>query len=200
MDIGVLGGTFDPVHLGHLVVAGEVRDKLGLDEIIFVPAGQPWLKADRPVSPAAHRLEMVSLAIADNPHFKISHIDIDRPGPTYTVDTIDRLKGEIGVEARIYFLMGSDALVDLPRWKEPSRLIRMCRLVAFNRPGSVLPSLGWLESVVPGLSQSITFVEVSQLDISATEIRQRAAHGGSLQGLVPLAVERYILEQGLYRQ
>lgn len=195
-----MGGTFDPVHMGHLVVAEEVRYQLGLDEIIFVPAGQPWLKADRRVSPAAQRLEMVSLAIADNPLFKISTIDIDSPGPTYTVDTIDRLKGEIGVEVRIFFLIGSDALVDLPRWKEPSRLVQLCRLVAFNRPGTDLPSLGWLESVVPGVSHSITFVDVSQVDISATQIRQRAARGDSLQGLVPLTVERYILEQGLYRQ
>jgi len=195
-----MGGTFDPIHLGHLVVAEEVRYQLGLDEIIFVPAGQPWLKADRPISPAADRLQMVSLAIADNPLFKISAVDIDRPGPTYTVDTIDRLKDEIGAEARIFFLMGGDALGDLPRWKEPSRLAQMCRMVAFSRPGAALPSLEWLESVVPGVSKSIIVVEVTQVDISATQIRRQAAQGGSLQGLVPPAVERYIFEQGLYKQ
>jgi nicotinate-nucleotide adenylyltransferase len=200
MDIGVFGGTFDPVHLGHLAVAGEVRDKLGLDEMIFIPAGQPWLKADSPVSPAVHRLAMVSLAIADNPHFKISAIEVERPGPSYTVDTMAALRHELGTEATLFFLLGSDALYELPQWKEPSRLVQMCRLVAFNRPGAAPPSLKWLESAISGISQHITFVEVSQVDISATQIRQRAAQGASLNGLVPRAVEKYILEQGLYRE
>lgn len=200
MEVGVFGGTFDPIHLGHLAVAEEVGAKLRLDEVIFVPAGQPWLKADRPVSPAVHRMEMVALAIADNPSFKISSIEVDRPGPTYTVDTMDVLRRELGAGAKISFILGGDALYELPQWKEPARLVQMCRLVAFNRPGAVPPSLSWLESAIPGVSQHIIFVEVSQVDVSATQIRQRAAQGTSLHGLVPKAVERYILEQGLYRE
>ena len=198
MKIGVLGGTFDPIHLGHFVVAEEVRAKLGLAEVLFVPAGQPWLKASRPISPAKHRVEMVNLAIAGNPHFKLSTSEVDRPGPSYTVDTIHILQQQLGSEAKLFFLLGSDALSELLQWKEPWRLIQICQLVAFTKPGFTLPSLELLESVIPGLSQHVTFVEVSQIDISATVIRSRVVQGASIHWLVPQAVERYILEQGLY--
>jgi len=204
MKIGVFGGTFDPIHLGHLAVAEEVRTSLGLAEVLFVPAGQPWLKvdktlrADRSISAAQHRVQMVKLAIAGHPHFKLSTCEVDRPGPSYAVDTIDILQQQLGTEARLFFLLGSDALSELPQWKEPSRLIQICRLVAFTRPGFALPSLGSLESAIPGLSQHVTFVEVPQIDISATQIRNRVSRGASIDGLVPQAVERYILEQGLY--
>lgn len=200
MDIGVFGGTFDPIHLGHLAAAEDVRVKLGLDEVIFVPAGQPWLKVDRLISPALHRLEMVSLAIADNPHFKVSTIEIDRSGPSYTVDTMAALRHQLGAKANLYFLLGGDALVELPQWREPSRLVQICQLVAFGRPGASLLSLRLLEEAIPGISQHIIFVEVSQIDISATQIRHRVAQGASLRQLVPEAVERYIREQGLYAE
>jgi len=198
MNTGVFGGTFDPIHLGHLAVAEEVRTSLGLAEVLFVPAGQPWLKADRSISPAKHRVEMVKLAIAGNPHFKLSSCEVDRPGPSYAVDTIDILHHQLGTEAKLFFLLGSDALSELPQWKEPSRLIQICHLVAFTRPGFALPPLEPLESAIPGLSQHVTFVEAPQIDISATQIRNRVSRGASLHGLVPQAVERYILEQGLY--
>ena len=198
MNTGVFGGTFDPIHLGHLAVAEEVRTSLGLAEVLFVPAGEPWLKADRSISPAKHRVEMVKLAIAGNPHFKLSSCEVDRPGPSYAVDTIDILQQQLGTEAKLFFLLGSDALSELPQWKEPSGLIQICQLVAFNRPGFALPPLEPLESAIPGLCQHVTFVEVPQMDISATQIRNRVSRGASLHGLVPQAVERYILEQGLY--
>ena len=198
MNVGVLGGTFDPIHLGHLAVAEEVRTSLGLAEVLFVPAGQPWLKADRSISPAKHRVEMVKLAIAGNPHFKLSSCEVDRPGPSYAVDTIDILHHQLGTEAKLFFLLGSDALSELPQWKEPSRLIQICHLVAFTRPGFALPPLESLKPAIPGLAQHVTFVEVPQIDISATQIRNRVSRGASLHGLVPQAVERYILEQGLY--
>jgi len=198
MNTGVFGGTFDPIHLGHLAVAEEVRTSLGLAEVLFVPAGQPWLKADRSISPAKHRVEMVKLAIAGNPHFKLSSCEVDRPGPSYAVDTIDILHHQLGTEAKLFFLLGSDALSELPQWKEPSRLIQICHLVAFTRPGFALPPLEPLESAIPGLSQHVTFVEVPQIDISTPQIRNRVSRGASLHGLVPQAVERYILEQGLY--
>ncbi len=198
MNIGVLGGTFDPIHLGHLAVAEEVRTSLGLAEVLFVPAGQPWLKADRSISPAKHRVEMVNLAIAGNPHFKLSTCEVDRPGPSYAVDTIDILQQQLGTEAKLFFLLGSDALSELPQWKEPSRLIQICHLVAFTRPGFALPPLESLEPAIPGLPQHVTFVEVPQMDISATQIRNRVSRGASIHELVPQAVERYIQEQGLY--
>lgn len=200
MDIGVFGGTFDPIHIGHLTVAEEVRVKLGIDRLLFVPAGQPWLKADRPVSPVEHRLEMLSLAIADNHHFTISTIEVDRPGPSYTVDTVADIKRYLEDSVRIFLVLGSDALAELPQWKEPSRLVQMCQLVAFNRPSAPLYSLELLESAIPGISQHISFVEVSQIDISATQIRNLVAQGASLRKLVPQAVEWYILEHKLYTE
>jgi len=198
MGIGVFGGTFDPIHFGHLAVAEEVLAKLGLAEVFFVPAGQPWLKADRSISPAKHRVEMINLAIAGNPQFKLSTSEVDRPGPSYTVDTIEILQQQLGTEAKLFFLLGSDSLSELPQWKEPWRLIQICQLVAFTRPGFVLPPLESLESAIPGLSEHVTFVRVPQIDVSATEIRSRVAQGASIRYLVPQAVERYILEQGLY--
>jgi nicotinate-nucleotide adenylyltransferase len=199
MDIGVFGGTFDPVHFGHLTVAEEVRAKLGIDRLLFVPAGQPWLKADRPITPAEHRVEMLSLAVADNPRFTISTIEVDRPGPSYTVDTIADLRRYLLDEVKIYFLLGSDALAELPQWKEPSRLVQLCQLVAFNRPGAPPASLELLESAIPGISQQLSLIEVSSMDISATQIRIAVAQGASLGQFVPRDVERYILEQKLYR-
>lgn len=199
MRIGVFGGTFDPIHLGHLVAAEATRCALDLAKIIFVPAGEPWLKAALPVSPAHDRLEMVRLALVGERHFEISTSEIDRPGPSYTVDTMARLQRELGNEAKLYLLVGSDALSDFPRWKEPSRLIEMCQLAAFSRPGFPLPSLDDLESAVPGISKHITFVGVPQADISATEIRRLATLGISISHLVPAVVERYIVDRGLYR-
>lgn len=199
MNIGVFGGTFDPIHFGHLAAAEAMRSTLSLAKIIFVPTGQPWLKADLPISPPEQRLEMVRLAIADERYFEVSTAEVDRRGPSYTVDTIDMLQREFGSEAKLFFLVGSDALSDFPRWKEPARLIRICNLVAFSRPGFALPSLNQLESAVPGISKHVTFAEVPQVDISATEIRRLVALGASIGHLVPQAVERHIIEHGLYR-
>jgi len=197
---GVFGGTFDPIHRGHLVVAEEMRAKLGLVEVLFIPTGQPWLKSNRAVSPAKQRLEMVRLATRVNPHFKVSTIETDRSGPSYTVDTMEVLRRQAGDEAELWFFLGSDVLAELPKWKEPLRLIQLCRLAAFARPGFPLPPLEPLELAIPGLSQRVTSVEVSQIDISASEIRRRVAQGVSIHDLVPEAVEGYIEEHGLYRE
>jgi nicotinate-nucleotide adenylyltransferase len=183
-----------------LVVAEELRAKLGLAEVLFVPAGQPWLKSDRATSPAQQRLEMVRLAIRDNTHFKVSTIETDRVGPSYTVDTMEVLRRQAGDEAELWFFLGGDALAQLPKWKQPQRLIQLCRLAAFARPGFPLPLLGRLEVAIPGLSQRVIFVEVSQVNISATEIRRRLAQGASIHDLVPEAVERYIQEHRLYME
>jgi nicotinate-nucleotide adenylyltransferase len=199
MDVGVFGGTFDPIHSGHLVVAGAVRANLNLSEVIFIPAGNPWLKASKSITPADQRLEMVCLAIANNPSFRASGIEVEKSGPSYTVDTITTLQQKMGEKVRLFFLLGSDALAELPQWKEPERLIQICQLVAFSRPGSVRPSLQNLELTIPGVSQRVRFVEVPQVDISATQIRSRVAQRLSIYHLVPEAVEKYIKEHQLYR-
>jgi nicotinate-nucleotide adenylyltransferase len=199
MRAGVFGGTFDPIHLGHLAAARAIRTTLKLDKVIFVPAGQPWMKAGTPVSPVKDRVEMVRLAVARRKAFELSTIETDRPGPSYAVDTMDTLRRQLGSGSDLFFLLGSDALMDIAKWREPQRLIQLCRLVAFARPGFRLPVLGDLEAAVPGVSQRVIFVEVPQRDIRAIAIRQRIAEGRSIQRLVPRAVERYILEHGLYR-
>ncbi len=198
MKIGVLGGTFDPIHLGHLIVAEEARARLNLTQTLFVPAGQPWLKTNNVISPAEHRVEMIRLAIADKPYFKLSTMEIERPGPTYTVDTIAALKGQLGPGAELYFILGWDNLIQLPQWREPSRLIKMCHLVAVPRVGYPTPDLTSLEAAIPGLSQSVTLLDKPWIDINASVIRQRVAHGLSISHLVPEPVERYIKKHRLY--
>lgn len=198
MNIGVLGGTFDPIHIGHLILAEEVRARLNLAEILFVPAGQPWLKADSPISPAEHRVEMVRLAIADKPYFKLSTMEIERVGPTYTVDTIAELKAQLGTEDELFFIMGWDNLAELPRWRQPSRLLTMCRLVAVPRPGYPLPDLKALEASIPGLSQRVTLMDKPEVDISASVIRDRVTQGLSIRHLVPESIDAYIRQHKIY--
>ena len=198
MKIGVLGGTFDPIHLGHLRVAEEVAARLNLAEIIFMPAGQPWLKANNVISPAEHRVEMVRLAIAGKPYFKLSTMEIERAGPTYTVDTIAELSRQLGSGHELFFILGWDNLTQLPAWREPSRLVKMCHLVAVPRVDYPAPDLASLDAVLPGLSQSVTLLDAPLVDINASEIRQRVARGLSIHHLVPEPVERYIKQHRLY--
>ncbi len=198
MNIGVLGGTFDPIHLGHLIVAEEVRAQLDLAEMLFVAAGQPWLKRDSPISAAEHRVQMVRLAIADKPYFKLSTIEVERPGPSYTVDTIAELQGQLDAEDRLFFILGWDNLAQLPRWREPSRLVKMCRLVAVPRVGYPAPDLDSLEAIIPGLSQATILLDTPQIDINASAIRNRVAQRLSIHHLVPEAVDRYIRQHRLY--
>ncbi len=198
MRAGVFGGTFDPIHLGHLAVARSIQSTLSLDKVVFVPAGQPWMKAGTPVSPVKDRVEMVRLAVARRKAFELSTMEADRPGPSYAVDTMDALRRLLRRGSDLFFLLGSDALKDVAKWKEPQRLIRLCQLVAFARPGCGLPVMEDLEAAVPGISRRVVFVEVPQVDVRATAIRQRIAGGRSIERLVPRAVERYILEHGLY--
>jgi nicotinate-nucleotide adenylyltransferase len=200
MDIGVLGGTFDPIHSGHLIIAEEARLKLRLARVLFVPAGQPWLKTGRTISPAAHRVEMVRGAIATNPHFELSTVEVDRPGTSYSVETIAILQQQMGAEATIFFLVGWDSLAELLQWKEPAKLIQLCKLVAVTRPGFSRPDLKTLEASVPGVTQSVIWLDIPPVDISSSDIRKRVAQGLSIHGLVPEGVESYIKEQKLYRQ
>jgi len=198
MNIGVMGGTFDPIHNGHLVVAEETRVRLNLAEILFVPAGQPWLKTNRAILAAEHRMQMVRLAIAAKPYFKLSAVEIERTGPSYTVDTMAELQSQFGAGNKLFFILGWDNLAELPQWHEPSRLITMCYLVAVPRPGYPPPDLDSLEAIIPGLTQRVTLFDNPQIDISASVIRDRVARGLSIRHLVPEPVERYIREQRLY--
>jgi len=198
MNIGVLGGTFDPIHIGHLILAEEARARLNLAEVLFVPAGQPWLRVDSPISPAEHRVEMVRLAIADKPYFKLSTMEIERVGPSYTVDTIAELKAQLGAEDELFFILGWDNLAELPQWNQPSRLITMCRLVAVPRPGYPPPDLKALEVLIPGLSQRVMLMDKPEIDISASVIRSRVAQGLPIHHLVPEPANRYIKEHQLY--
>ena len=198
MNIGVLGGTFDPIHMGHLIIAEETRARLGLTEVLFVPAGQPWLKANNYISPAEHRVQMVRLAIADEPSFKLSTMEIERVGPSYTVDTIAKLNEQIGAGDKLFFILGWDNLMQLPKWHEPARLVRMCRLVPVPRVGYPSPDFNSLEVAIPGLSQSIILLDTPQIEISSSEIRSRVARGLPIHRLVPEPVEQYIKQHKLY--
>ena len=199
MGIGIMGGTFDPIHNGHLIVAEDVRIRLDLKEMLFIPAGRPWLKEDQVVSPAGHRVEMIRLAISPNPYFNLSTIEVDRSGPSYSVDTVEALKNQYEAETKIFFLLGNDILAELPQWKEPSRLIEMCHLVAFSRPGYSSPPLRSLELAIPGITQRVMLLQVPQIDISSTQIRSLVAQGHSIRALVPELVERYIRRHKLYQ-
>jgi nicotinate-nucleotide adenylyltransferase len=196
VNIGVLGGTFDPIHIGHLVVAEEARLKLGFKEVLFVPAGQPWRKLDRNITPAGHRVEMVRRAIAGNPYFKLCTLEIERPGPSYTVDTLTMLRKQLGSEATLFFIIGRDTLAELPLWKEPKKLVQLCRLVVAPRLGS--KDLKHLETSIPGLLDQVIQLDMPVIGISSSGIRQRIAQGLSIRYLVPAEVEKYITEQKIF--
>jgi nicotinate-nucleotide adenylyltransferase len=196
VNVGVLGGTFDPIHIGHLVVGEEARMKLGLSEVFFVPAGQPWLKQDRDITPAAHRVEMVRRAIADNPQFKLCTLEVDRPGPSYTVDTLTMLQKQLGSKASLFFILGRDTLAELPLWKEPQKVMQLCKLVVPPRLGS--RDLRHLGKAIPGLLDKVIQLDMPVIGISSSEIRQRIAQGLPIRYLVPPEVEKYITEHKIY--
>ena len=198
MRIGVLGGTFDPIHWGHLMIAEVACARLGLQEMVFVPAGQPPHKLGRQITGPEQRLEMVELATAGNPLFAISRVDVDRMGPCYTVDTIRLLRDAWGVEADIFFLIGADSLVELPTWHRPDLLMRLCHVVVLGRPGY---PVDWdeLDRLLPGAAVLIKMLDTPVLDVSSTDIKQRVRQGLSIHHLVPPSIERYIYEHGLYR-
>ena len=201
--VGVLGGTFDPVHYGHLVVAEEVYATLHLSEMVFVPAGQPPHKTREVITAAEHRLAMLELAIASNPHFTISRVDLDRPGPSYTVDTLRLLRQQWGEETAIYFVIGGDSLEELLSWHDPHGVLeQLTYLVAVKRPGynESEAYFDWLEARLPGIKQRLLFMETPQFDISATDLRARIAEGRPIKYQTPDSVESYIVQYGLYRQ
>jgi len=198
MNIGVLGGTFDPVHNGHLILADVAEEQLDLNEMLFIPAGQPWLKTERIVTSAQHRLHMLRLALDDRPHFRISEMEIERPGPTYTIDTISALKGGLNAGDELFFILGQDSLMQIPQWYRAKELVQLCYLAAAPRPGVKKPDLKALEAEIPGIKQRIMLMKEPKVDINATDIRERVARGLSVRHLVPEPVNRYIKEQKLY--
>ena len=198
MNIAVLGGTFDPIHSGHLMVADVVCKRLAPAEVIFVPAGQPWLKADHCISPVADRIEMVRLAIQGNCRYRLSTLETERSGPTYSVDTIRELKSQVSAQDELYFILGWDNLLDLPRWHNPAEFISLCKLVAVPRIGFRVPEEATLEKLLPGLSKRVVLLDKPEIDISASVIRERVSRGLPITHLVPLAVEAYIREHSLY--
>jgi len=200
MNIAVLGGTFDPVHNGHLIVAEEAMCRLNLARVLFIPAGQPRLKDAAPLASAEDRLNMVRLAIAGNPGYGLSDIELGRPGPSYTVDTIAELKARDYPADELYFIIGWDCLAEFPRWRQPSRLINLCRLAAVPRVGCDPPDLGALEAAIPGIKDRVVMLDEPRVDISASDIRGRVAAGRGIADLVPAAVAEYIRERGLYRE
>jgi nicotinate-nucleotide adenylyltransferase len=198
MKKGVLGGTFDPIHNGHLAIAEEARRELSLDEVIFVPASCPRLKAASPVATPGQRVHMVRLAISVSPYYRLSTVEVERPGPSCSVDTVAELRGQLDEAGELYFILGQDNLAELPRWREPERLVKMCRLVAVPRPGLRLPDLKALEAAIPGLARSLILLEAPHIDISASLVRERVSRSLPIGHLVPGAVADYIREQGLY--
>ena len=199
MRVGIIGGTFDPVHLGHLIIAEEARIRLGLVQVIFVPTGQPWLKAGRPLTEGTHRYNMLQLAVSSNPYFHAARNEIDRPGPTYTVDTLIELRSELGPATELYFILGRDALEQFHLWKDPDRLLELCNLVVVSRPSYPDGDLSSLIARYPQAIDKVVVLPVPLIQISGTEIRRRAADGTSFRYHVPEAVGQYILEHGLYR-
>ena len=197
--IGVLGGTFEPIHMAHLVIAQAALDEGHVDKVLFVPAGLPWMKSRRKISPVAARVRMVELALHGNPGFEISLVDVRRKGPSYTVETLEELKKKYPHGTRFYLIVGADSVREMPQWYQSKKLIRLCRILAFRRPGYNELELGWVESELPGILKSIKWLKAPIMDISATELRRRATRGGSLRYLVPEAVREYIEKEGIYR-
>jgi nicotinate-nucleotide adenylyltransferase len=188
-----MGGTFDPIHHGHLVAASETQAWFDLDQVIFVPTGEPWQKSHRIVSPAEHRYLMTVIATAANPRFWVSRVDIDRDGPTYTIDTLRDLREQLP-DAELYFITGADALADIFTWREPDELFALANFVGCTRPGYTMDPETL--SAIPG--DRVTMVEIPALAISSTDCRDRKRRGEPVWYLVPDGVVQYIAKHGLY--
>jgi len=197
--IGVLGGTFDPVHFGHLAIAEEARVRLSLDVVLLVPARLQPLRQEERLSPPEDRAAMLERAVMGNPGLQVSRIEFERPGPSYTVDTLALLRERYPRGSEFFFILGSDAIADLPRWKEPERLMTLCHFVVFQRPGCDFdPRNLFLQ--FPLLRERTIFLEGPRLEISATELRRRVRQGLPIRYQTPDAVVEYILSHRLYRE
>ncbi len=198
MRIGILGGTFDPPHIGHLIIAEEAREKLGLARVYFIPARQPPHKLNEIVSPLEDRVAMLRLSLDENPFFTISLIEAQRPGPSYTVDTLRELRRELGPSTELFFIMGMDSLENLPTWHHPCELIELAQLAVLRRPGYAA-DLDALEEKIPGLESRVLFITAPELEVSSTELQARVQAGQSIRYLVTDGVAEYIEAHHLYR-
>ena len=194
--IGLFGGTFDPIHVGHLAIAESVRDQLELSRVVFIPAADPRHRTE-PHASAEQRAAMVELAIRDNPSFAIDRLEIERGGPTYTVDTLEAFAARGVVDP--WFVLSAEALAGLPGWRMPERVLELARLVVVPRPGARPVDRAWVEARFPGCGDRVSFVDGPLLPISATAIRARVAAGRSIRYLIPDAVRPFITDHGLYR-
>jgi nicotinate-nucleotide adenylyltransferase len=195
--IGILGGTFDPPHIGHLILAQHALDAIGFSQLLFVPAADPPHKQQEAKSPVEHRLAMLEWAIADNPYFAISRVDIDRPGPHYSVDMVRLLQADYPL-AELYFIMGGDSLRDLPKWHQPQEFIRLCKIAVMRRPQNTI-SRNMHRDTLPELAERLTIVDAPLIDVSSSAIVARCTAGQSIRYLVPDAVLAYIKDHQLYR-
>jgi nicotinate-nucleotide adenylyltransferase len=199
--VGILGGTFDPIHYGHLAIAEEVREALELDRVLFVPAARPPHKLDEEITPAADRVAMVELAIAGNPAFAVCRIELERSGPSYTVDTLETLADEarrLGIEREFFFILSSEAADALPTWRAPARILGLARLAVVARPGYPVPDGPALSARVGGSADRILTIDTVPVASSSSDVRSRAAAGRSIRYLVPPAVESFIHDHRLY--
>jgi nicotinate-nucleotide adenylyltransferase len=196
--IGIFGGTFDPIHVGHLAIAEAAADELGFERVDFVPAGEPRLRAAGPVATGGQRADMVGLAIAGNARFALNATEVLRPGPTYTVDTLAEYAAEAAA-AEAWFILSAEQLRRLPEWHEPARILALARLAVVPRPGVETPDAAWVERTFPGCGDRVTFLDGPLLDVSGTSVRELLVAGRSVRYLVPDAVIAYIEDHGLYR-
>jgi len=200
--VGILGGTFDPIHYAHLVIAEQVREALKLDRVLFVPAGVPPHKPVAVVAAAEDRAAMVELAIADNSAFSMCRIELDRQGPSYSVESLELLAAEAArqkVGRELFFVLSAEALAGLPEWRDPGRIPALCHLAVVPRLGRAAPDRAWLEANFPGRADRFVFVDTVPLANSSSDVRRRVAAGDSIRYLVPPAVEAYIHDHRLYR-
>ena len=199
--LGILGGTFDPIHLGHLAIAEGAREALGMEAVLFVPVGIPPHKPGSRIAPAAHRVAMVEAAISGNPAFRLSRVEVDRSGPSWAVDTVVLLAGAeraTGREPDLWWILSSEAFATIGTWREPLRLIEACRMAIVPRAGAPTPTAAWAEACLPGASGRVAVVDGPELGVSSSLIREKVAAGRSIRYLVPDAVAEYIAENRLY--
>lgn len=194
MRVGILGGTFDPIHTGHLLIAESARQHLGLDRVIFIPAGQPWMKEDLPISDARHRIEMARLATEDNLRFVVSDTEVLREGPTYTVETLAELRARLLPDTEVFLILGSDAINEFPRWKEAEQIKTFAKVAVVARPEADEINL-----VAERIAGGLIWVESPGVNISSSDIREMVARDQSILYIVPRPVRDYIDRHGLYR-
>ncbi len=195
----ILGGTFDPIHNGHLKIAEYVQKELKVDEIIFVPAGQPYFKIMKPVTKAETRLEMVSLAIEGKKGMTVSDIEINRQGFTYTIDTLRELRSTMNKDDELYFILGWDNLLSFDKWKDAEDILKLCKLVAIPRTGYAQPTKESLDKVIPGFSKRVILLDQPVIDVSSSEIRSRIINKEPIDDLVPTSIASFIRRHRMYR-